>query len=120
MRGVDLKKRLNRKLVTYGRKPQIVFATNSYGLCDKETNSFVLICGGTEKRGGLWVEEILLTLKMAVRGSEESQEYAVLQYVEVRRPGHIVEETIECARLRLRTDDEENNMPDKSQAICEN
>lgn len=56
-----------------------------------------------KKHSGLCVAKSLLLLKMRVRGRNESQEYAILQYIEVICLILIVDRTLGCVCLKWRT-----------------
>lgn len=56
----------------------------------------VLSPGDGEKSGGLWGTKVLLSCRMTNVGSIESQEHAVLQYLELPRETDTLNETLEC------------------------
>lgn len=49
-------------------------------------NNFMIVSGGGEKEGVLWVAKLLRLFRIGTRGSNESQECALSRYTEVTCP----------------------------------
>lgn len=54
----------------------------------------MLVAGGGKKGSGLWIAMVLLLLRISVKGSNESREYRISQYLIVISPIEIVEKTL--------------------------
>lgn len=54
----------------------------------------MLVCGRGEEGGGLLVAKVLPLFRIRVRGSNESQKYALLHYMGVTRSIDLVDETL--------------------------
>lgn len=82
---VDLNERFKRKLVAYGIKRQRVFVSESLGSSCKEMNRFLQISGGGKLGGSLQVVKPYPVFTIELEESNKIQEYAVLQFMLVRR-----------------------------------
>lgn len=72
MTDVYFEKGFIRERVIYGRNVCKVSATNSFSSSVERENSFLLIFGGEEERGDVWVALVQLVLRIGVRRSNET------------------------------------------------
>lgn len=69
----------------------------------------MLVSGGREEDGSLWVVKVLLLFWIIVTGSIDIQECAFLKYKEMTRPKDTVNGTFGCVCIRCSTDDKVND-----------
>lgn len=60
----------------------------------------MLVSEGEEDGGGLWAANVVLSFMMSGRESNESQEYPILQFIELTRSLDMANETLKCDCLR--------------------
>lgn len=63
----DLENVFLREPVKYDKNVQRVIGTDSFGSSGDKKNSFVLVSGGGEVCGGLWVARVQLLFQVAVK-----------------------------------------------------
>lgn len=105
IRNAVLEKESIRETIKYVRRYHRVFVTDNFGSSGEKRKSIVLVAGGSKEGGASWVAKVLLSYRINVRGSIESQEYVFLEHVEKARPIDVVDETFECVCLGWRSDD---------------
>lgn len=83
MINVCLKRRLIIELVEYGTRHQKILVTDRFESPGKKWNDFVLATGKGEKSSKHLVSKVVLTFKTAVRLRNDSQGYAIQQYMQL-------------------------------------
>lgn len=109
MRAVDLWKGRNEESGTYGNNRNKVLAQDGFDSSEERKNKFVLFSSGGSQSCRLGEGEVPLLFSICVEGSNDSQEYLSLQYVDVKRPVYIVDKMPGYVCVRWSADDEVNN-----------
>lgn len=119
IQDVDFDNEFIKEPVKYERIFQRVFATVWYVSFGVKKNRFVWVSGGEEEGSDLWVAKVIQLRRISFRGSNESREFAFLQFMNVSRSIDTMYEPLGFDGLRWGTDDKADHSLRRNTDITE-